>query len=65
MDRIIINNTSRTDDDKYKVSFMATFTDDTYVSGHIFLERTEAENMTMNDMRRAVCQRLNANTEVE
>lgn len=65
MDRIVINSTSRTEDDKYKVSFMATFTDDTFVSGHIFLERLEAENMTINDMRRAVCEKLHANTEVE
>ena len=65
MNRVVINNTARTDDNKYKISFMATWDDSTHVTGHIFLEQEEVENMTINDMRRAVCEKLHVNTEVE
>ena len=54
MDKIDITGQSLQQDNLYKVSYKVTFANNSYATGHIFLEQSELEEMGMKDIRKAV-----------
>lgn len=58
MDKIVITNQVQQQDSKYKISFKATFVNDSYISGHIFIEQDALEEMSMKDIRKVIANDL-------
>lgn len=61
MDKIVITGQSLQQDTLYKVSYKATFANNTYTTGHIFLEQGELEDMGMKQIRKAIADDLITN----
>lgn len=54
MDKLVITNQVQQPDGKYKISYKATFTDDAYLNGHVFIGQDELEDMSMKEIRQTV-----------
>lgn len=61
MDKIVITGQSLQQDNLYKISYKATFANNAYATGHIFLEQEKLEEMGMKEIRKAVANDLITN----
>ncbi|WP_430609679.1 hypothetical protein [Enterococcus sp. DIV0876] len=54
MDKIVITGQTLQQDNLYKISYKVTFANNTYATGHIFLNQEKLEEMGMRDIRQAI-----------
>ncbi|SJZ90044.1 hypothetical protein SAMN02745116_01788 [Pilibacter termitis] len=56
MSKINITNTNVEADGNVKISYNATFTDNSYISGHTFISVDEYEDLTTKQLRRKIAE---------
>lgn len=61
MDKMLITNQSLQDDGTNKVSYKATFANNTYVTGHVMMSQEDLEEMSLKDIRKAVAEDIITN----
>lgn len=61
MDKVVVTSQTMQAEGLYKISYKATFANNSYISGHVMIEQEKLEDMGMREIRKAITEDVISN----